>query len=215
MDQEWLKQRALNVIGHELRTPASTIRGLAEVALYEQDPDARAELLAALVRNARRLEGLLDDLLAASGVSTSLPVDQPEPVDIPTAIRAAVGTGGGDVEIAGAGVARARRSSIGRIFAAIVDNARAYGERPVTISVERAAGSVCAVVDSPGPPLSGEDIDYALEPFWRGERAVTLRPGLGLGLAVASTLAAHEGGRLWVEDRAGGGLLTLLELPAA
>ncbi len=65
-DREWLERRALNVIGHELRTPASTVRGLAEVLAAGVDPEERPELLGALVRNARRLEALVDDLLTAT-----------------------------------------------------------------------------------------------------------------------------------------------------
>jgi two-component system phosphate regulon sensor histidine kinase PhoR len=214
-DLEWLKERALNVIGHELRTPTSTVRGLAEVLIANDDRDDRDELLAALVRNARRLELLLDDLLAAAGVTTALPVGPAEPVDLPEAIRGALNGTGPAVDISGAGVVFARPRSVGRIVSAVLDNARAYGDAPVTVAVRHDEDRVRAVVDSPGPELSPEDIRYALEPFWRGERAVTTRPGLGLGLAVASRLAAHEGGRLWVEGRSGGGLLTTLELPPA
>jgi two-component system sensor histidine kinase TctE len=213
-DQEWLKQRALNVIGHELRTPVSTIRGLAEVLAQDEEPKDRAELLSALVRNARRLEGLLDDLLAATGVATSLPAGPVEPVDLRQAIRAVVDGDASDIDISGEAVVLARPLSVGRIVTAVIDNALAYGDSPVAISITEATGRVTTVVDSPGPALSSEDIRYALEPFWRGERAVTKHPGLGLGLAVASTLAAHEGGRLWVEGRAGGGFLTTFELPA-
>ena len=54
-DQEWLERRALNVIGHELRTPASTVRGLAEVFAAGVDPEERPELVEALVRNPHRL----------------------------------------------------------------------------------------------------------------------------------------------------------------
>jgi signal transduction histidine kinase len=61
-DQEWLERRALNVIGHELRTPATTVRGLAELFAAGVQPDERPDLVDALVRNARRLESLVDDL---------------------------------------------------------------------------------------------------------------------------------------------------------
>ena len=214
-DREWLEQRALNVIGHELRTPVSTVRGLAEVLTREQDPHRRDELTAALVRNARRLEGLLDDLLAAAGVTTALPSGEAEPVDLPDAIRSAWDGDRDALVVSGTGVAVARRGSVDRIVNAVLDNARGYGGTPLTVSVSRADRRVNAVLDSPGPELAAEDVRYALEPFWRGERAVTARPGLGIGLPVAGALAAHEGGRLWVEARPGGGLLTFLELPAA
>jgi signal transduction histidine kinase len=213
-DREWLEQRALNVIGHELRTPASTIRGLSEVLAAEDDRKERSDLITALLRNARRLEALLDDLLAAAGVTTSLPVGPLETIDLPEAIRDTWDGADAGIEMCGAGAVRARRSSVGRIVAAVLDNARAYGEPPLKITVQPDTDHVTAVLDSPGPKLPSEDVRYALQPFWRGERAVTTRPGLGVGLSVAATLAAHEGGRLWVEARDEGGLMTFLELPA-
>ena len=213
-DQDWLERRALNVIGHELRTPASTVRGLAEVFASGVDPDERPELVEALVRNARRLEVLVDDLLAATSVTTALPAGPIEPVTLEEAIQ----TGWSDddgLDVAGGATVRARAASVERIVAAVLDNARAYGARPVTVTVERAGQQVQTVFESPGPELPPEDVRLALSPFWRGERAVTTAPGLGLGLTIASVLASHEGGRLWVEARPGGGLLTYLELPAA
>jgi len=213
-DQEWLERRALNVIGHELRTPASTVRGLAEVFASGVDPDERPELAEALVRNARRLEGLVDDLLAATSVTTALPAGPIEPVTLDEAIHAGWADSDG-LDVSGEATVRARAASIDRIVAAVLDNARAYGSRPITVTLGRAGEQVQTVFESPGPELPAEDIRLALSPFWRGERAVTTGPGLGLGLTVASVLASHEGGRLWVEARPGGGLLTYLELPAA
>jgi len=213
-DREWLEQRALNVIGHELRTPASTIRGLSELLAAEDDREDRADLITALLRNARRLEALLDDLLAAAAVTTSFPAGPLETIDLLEAIREAWDGADAGIEISGTGVVRARPSSVGRIVAAVLDNARAYGEPPLKITLQPDTDRVTAVLDSPGPRLPSEDVRYALEPFWRGERAVTTRPGLGVGLSVAATLAEHEGGRLWVEARDRGGLVTFLELPA-
>lgn len=213
-DREWLEQRALNVIGHELRTPASTVRGLSEVFAAGVDPAERPELADALVRNARRLEGLVDDLLTATAVWPALPVGDASRVDLVGHVVLGWPERDG-LSIDGAGAARARTSSISRIIGAVLDNARAYGKRPLTVSIATRGGRVQTAFDSPGPVLPDEDVRLALEPFWRGERAVTSSPGLGLGLTVARVLADHEGGRLWVEARPGGGLVTHLELPAA
>ncbi|HZQ85222.1 MAG TPA: HAMP domain-containing sensor histidine kinase [Acidimicrobiales bacterium] len=213
-DREWLEQRALNVIGHELRTPASTVRGLSEVFAAGVDPTERPDLADALVRNARRLEGLVDDLLTATAVWPALPVGDASRVDIVNQVVLLWPDDDG-LAIDGAGSARARPTSLARIVGAVLDNARTYGKRPVTVSVAARGGRVLTSFDSPGPVLPAEDVRLALEPFWRGERAVTSSPGLGLGLTVARVLADHEGGRLWVEGRRGGGMLTHLELPAA
>ena len=212
-DQEWVERRALNVIGHELRTPASTVRGIAEVLATEPDAQARAELVDALLRNTRRLEGLLDDLLIATSVTTALPVGPTERIALADEIRKTWAQNGG-LEISGAGTALAREASVSRIVAAVLDNARTYGDAPLTVTIAPSGDDVVVSFDSPGPELPPEDVRLALQPFWRGERAVTTAPGLGLGLTVADLLATHEGGRLWVEARPGGGMLTYIELPA-
>ena len=212
-DQEWVERRAINVIGHELRTPASTVRGIAEVLAADPDAHTRAELVAALLRNSRRLEALLDDLLTATSVTTALPVGPTERIALADEIRKNWAQEKG-LEIAGAGTVLARESSVSRILAAVLDNARTYGDPPLAVAIAPSGDTVVASFDSPGPELPPEDIRLALQPFWRGERAVTTAPGLGLGLTVAELLANHEGGRLWVETRPGGGMLTHVELRA-
>jgi signal transduction histidine kinase len=213
-DREWLEHRALNVLGHELRTPVSTVRGLSEVFAAGADPAVRTDLADALVRNARRLEALVDDLLTATAVWPSLPVGAPESVDIRDRVLASWEEYGG-LEVSGKGRVKARTTSLSRMIGAVLDNARTYGARPLAVKIARRNGRVQTVFDSPGAQLPPEDVRLALEPFWRGERAVTTAPGLGLGLSVANVLAGHEGGRLWVEARRGGGMVTFIELPAA
>jgi signal transduction histidine kinase len=208
-----VRQRGLNVIGHELRTPVSVVRGMAEALAAGGDPSTQEELVVALLRNTRRLESLVDELLTASGITTALPVGPDERVDLAAEVRSAGGNDK-DLSLDGEGVALARRSSVERIVAAVLDNARAYGEPPVSVQLADRGDKVHLSVDSPGVEVSPEDVKFAVEPFWRGERAVTLIPGLGLGLSVASALAEHEGGRLRVKARPGGGMITLIELRA-
>ena len=210
-ERQWLRQRAMNVLGHELRTPTTTIRGLAEALDAGVDPAARPQIVDALVRNARRLETLVDDLLTATSIATALPVGPTSDIELAAQFTEQWPEASG-LEISGAVRASARPQSVARIVAAILDNARLYGDRPVTVTCSRTDRAFVEVV-SPGPTLPDADIRFALEPFWRGERAVTTAPGLGIGLTVASTLATHEGGRIWIEGRPGGGVVTFLELP--
>src|SRR4051812_23087471 len=113
-DQEWLERPALNVIGHGLRTPATTVRGPAELLAAGVLPEERPDLVEALVRNARRLEFLVDDLLAATSVTTALPAGHPEPVKLNDQVEASWTEDNG-LELAGAGVALARAASVARI----------------------------------------------------------------------------------------------------
>ena len=220
-DLEWVRSRVLHVVGHELRTPTTTLRGLADTLAATQavdDSGTTGEIVRALQRNARRLERLVDDLLAAARVTTSLPVGDPYPVHLGETVRQVwneVGRGGLVLEDRTAARALARPASAERIVRNVLDNAAKYGTPPVTVRIYPAGSMVRVDVDSPGAELPPEDLCYALEPFWRGERAVTTAPGLGLGLSVAETLTVHEGGRLSLHPRSGGGCLTVLEFRRA
>ena len=66
-----VKRRIFNVVRHELRTPSTTVRGLAEAVAAATDEEERSVLLAGLVRAGRRLEGLVEELALASWVATT------------------------------------------------------------------------------------------------------------------------------------------------
>jgi two-component system, OmpR family, phosphate regulon sensor histidine kinase PhoR len=76
-DVDLLRRRVLNVVGHELRTPVSTLAGLATELENCDDARVRDELVAAVARNARRLDRLVRDLLLAASIETVVPTDPP------------------------------------------------------------------------------------------------------------------------------------------
>ena len=195
-----LRRRLVNVVGHELKLPVSTISGLANAIEHARDDEIREVIAPALVRNADRLERLVDDLLLASGVLTVLPVGEPQPTPVGPLLSDAWATAGlADTGPAAAtsAVAKVRKGSLERILAAIFDNARKYGQPPVEVEVTAGGADVTITVATTGVP-SAADIDNALEPFYRGEQAVTAAPGLGVGLAVAAALAAQDGGSVTI-----------------
>lgn len=210
-----LRRRLINVVGHELKLPVSTIRGLAEALGHATPTEIHDEIAPALARNCTRLERLVDDLLLASGVLTVLPVGRPraQPVG-PVVVRAWTQVGGtGELRVQGdpETAVLARSDALDRILAALLDNALKYGRPPMEVHVRNGEGMVAVDVKSGGAP-GEDDLALALEPFYRGEAAVTSAPGLGIGLAVAAALAAQDGGR--VEVRAeGDAVVATVELP--
>jgi two-component system OmpR family sensor kinase len=207
-----LRRRLLNVVGHELRTPITTLTGLAMQLARTDDPATRDDLIDALVRSAQRTDHLVRDLLLAAEVTTLVPVGEVEPVDVAELARELWPE---PSEISGSATALVRPGSIRGALAALLDNADVHGEPPVTIVIGEADGAVVVEISSGGPALPADDIALAGEAFYRGERAVTTAPGLGLGLAVARTLARAEGGDVVVRGGTGGGMVARLELPSA
>lgn len=209
--------RFVAVVGHELRTPVTTLRGLVE-ELPAADLDMVRELTPAIVRSARRVESLLDDLLLATDITTVLPVGEPEVIDLVATAQATWDAleVDADLELSGDTEAEARmRAGAGdTLLERVLDNARRYGKPPYRLHADASDGRVRVTVSSEGAELQPDDVHLAFELFYRGEAAVTSAPGFGLGLPVARALARQHDGELTIEPRSGGGLDVCIDLPA-
>lgn len=212
-----LRRRVLNVVGHELRTPITTLRGLAESLGTTGDPEAELAVHDALRRTARRTEALLDDLLLATGVSTALPVGATEGRHVAATAREvwAQLDPGGELAVAGDGVVLAVDGTLERMLGAVLDNAARYGEAPVEVTITTLGAEVQVVVADHGPGVPAAELALVTEPFFRGERAVLGHHSLGLGLAVTRSLVEHLDGSVDVRNREGGGFEVELRLPSA
>lgn len=212
-----LRRRVINVVGHELRTPITTLRGLAELLGTEHDPAAQAELHGAIVRIARRAEALLDDLLVATSVNTALPVGEQAPVPVAELVHDAWAQLAtlGELRVDGDATAVARPGVVRRAVSALLENASRYGEPPVSVTITEAGGNAVIVVADRGPGVPSAELPLLTEPFFRGERAVLTHHSLGLGLAVVRALADQHDGHVDVRNREDGGFEVELRLPAA
>jgi two-component system sensor histidine kinase TtrS len=91
-----------------------------------------------------------------------------------------------------------------------VDAVESSDRRQIELSAAAGpAGLTLSVCDS-GPGISPASIDHLFEPFF------TTKPqGLGLGLSLCRSIVESHGGRLWTENRAEGGAVFHVFLPAA
>lgn len=210
-DLDLVRRRVINVVGHELRTPLTTVRGLAELMSSATDEELRETLIPTLVRNARRAERLLDDLLIAGGISTAHPIDPGAELDLaPLVAEAVAGTA---VQVVGSpdGPVHARREKVSHALGHLVDNANRYCVSPPTLEFESDADTVSVVLRTPVDSVVS-NLELGFELFFRGEVAVTTAPGLGVGLPVARALARLDGGDVHIEQT-DGVVVTRLTLP--
>jgi signal transduction histidine kinase len=210
---EFVRDRVIHVVGHELRTPLTTVRGLAELLVDASEDELRETLIPALVRNARRAERLLDDLLIAAEIHTARPTDGVAAVDLAGVVG--VATAGTPVVVEGTPSAPvlAHRDAVVHAVDHLIDNAEQYGDGPSTVRFEDDGDSVTLVVATPVDHEIAQ-LELSFELFFRGEQAVTRAAGLGIGLPVARALAQMDGGDVTINQH-GGNVVTRLTLPRA
>ena len=218
------QQRFAAAASHELRTPLTLIRTELDVALDTPDPtreelDAMAEgMRYAIGRSEQVIDGLL--LLARSGiVEPTTTTDMAELVgdaldealsviaDRGVTVRQDVGQG-----------ARILCDPvlIERMLRNLIENAAIHNESGGWIEIvsRRTNGQVSVRITNTGPVLDEATVARLGEPFYRGRAGQGDVPGTGLGLAIARSIAEAHGGRLHIDGRPGGGVISTVSLPA-
>jgi len=208
-------------VSHELRTPLTTMSNAMAVLdrRRAQLPEVAAEAVELLGSQIRRFERLVLDLLEISVHTEGSRSLALEHVHLPTFVRHvadANGWQGVDVDVrdAIAGVTGDPRR-LERIVCNLVANAQGHGSGLVRFGVSRCGDRVRLEVDDAGPGVPLEARERIFERFVHGPaRPGNEDGGAGLGLALVRELTALHQGRVWVEDRPGGGARFVVELPA-
>ncbi len=114
-------------------------------------------------------------------------------------------------------VVRADKRRLERVVANLTDNAERHGGGVVRIVVERVDGWAGFAVEDSGGGVAAEERDRVFDRFFRGSAGDMRRAGdgSGLGLSLVREHIGLHGGRVWVEEREGGGARFVVRLPVA
>jgi PAS domain S-box-containing protein len=217
-----MKNTFLAAVSHELRSPLTSILGLA--LTLERAPDIhgheREDLLTRLSANARKLDRLLKDLLDIDRLNRGIVEPQYRVTDVAALARRTVehldATGERTIVVTTDPVViPVDPPKIERIIENLVMNAVRHtdDDRTIWLDVHPHAGGVEIVVADDGPGVPVEIRTAIFEPFRQGPTASPHSPGTGIGLSLVARFAELHAGRAWVEERDGGGAAFHVEIP--
>jgi signal transduction histidine kinase len=227
-DAERARRDLVAAVSHDLRTPITSLRLLAE-AIDDDIVDAhtRHEYLARMTTHVRALSAMIADLFELSRLEAGdirwsmqrVPLDAlvAETVD---ALRPHAEAGGVAVRTELDPVlhaARAHPEQLQRVLFNLIQNAIRHtpADGSVVVRAESAGGEVQIEVADTGEGIAALDRDRVFDAFFRGgAQAARGDGGAGLGLAISRAIVEAHGGRIWLAD-SGPGTRVRFSVPVA
>jgi two-component system sensor histidine kinase KdpD len=224
-EAEELRNSLLGSVSHDLRAPLTSITDAASTLVAGGDAlDAatRRGLAETIQEEADRLNRIVSNLLDMTRLeSGATPLHRAwHPLE--GVIRAALGRMGRHLDghpvstdlPATLPLVPIDGALIEQVFFNLLDNAVKYTPEgcPIEITARASTGAVTVSFADRGPGLPADVLDRVFEKFYRAKPA-TARGGAGLGLTICRAIVSAHGGRIWAENRPGGGLVFHFTLP--
>jgi signal transduction histidine kinase len=215
---------ALDTVAHDLRTPVTRIRGVAELALRsDQGSDAPRQALADCVEESDRVLVMLNTLMDISEAESGTMQLQREPVALADVVARAVDLYRDVADAKGVTLAAdapadvtvaADRTRLEQVAANMIDNAVKYtppGGR-VDVQIRREEGAAVLRVRDTGPGIPPDELPRIFDRLFRGDTSRAER-GLGLGLSLVKAVVEAHGGTVDVASEPGRGSTFTVSLP--
>lgn len=213
-----LRSGLVSMLGHDVRTPLTVIRGVAQTLLQRGDQiseEDRRALLVSADRQAKRLERLANDLLDLARLDEGRLELERERVKIEALVRDALTyiEGGEDITVSiEPGLeAMGDPQRLEQVVINLASNAVSHGKPPVAIKGSSMNGHVLVEVIDAGQGVPESELPILFEPFHHRKRAGSI----GYGLAIVKALVEAQEGEVSYESGPSGGARFKIVLPRA
>ena len=212
--EERARRDLVAAVSHDLRTPITSLRLLAEAVRDEVvDGEQRAEYLRRITTHVNALSALIDDLfeltrLEAGDIRWGL-----ERVAIAEIVDETVQAMRADADAAvvrvatelpsGTTWARTNPEQLQRVLFNLLQNAIRHTppDGSVVVRAEQCEREVEIEIADSGEGIPADERERVFEPFVQGRaRAARTDGSAGLGLAIARAIVEAHGGRIWLAD---------------
>lgn len=228
LEVERLKTEFVTTAAHELRTPMASIYGYVElIRQRELSPQRRAQTLDIVLRQARLMTCIVDDLLDLSRLQSRSASDLDlRELDLSELAREAAecvflpsGRSAPVVVVPGTpALLQGDRNRLLRVLVNLLSNAYKFsplgGEVRVTVEPASGADAPCwqIIVRDEGIGMSATELARVGERFWRADASGHV-PGTGLGVSIVREILALHGGTLQFHSVSGQGTCATVTLP--
>lgn len=215
-EAETARERFLEILSHELRTPVTAIYGGAKVvARPNLAASRRNELIADIGNEADRLYRLIENLIVLARAERGADRIALEPVHLERLTERVAGAMAGhwpgvEFRLATSGATQAvegDETHVEQLLSNLLTNAAKYARTGggIDIRVEHLpTESIVRILDR-GPGIHPDELGRLFEIDYRSPLTEGLAQGSGIGLFVARWLVDSMGGRIWAALRPGGG----------
>jgi len=214
---------------HELRTPLASIIGYVETLSDETaapDEATRSRFHAIILRESRRLQGLVNDLMSLSRIEAEKHEVPADLVDLgPLVERAARDAAGTDrveriaFDLGQDLIVQGDPQQLEQLVRNLVDNALKYGAEDGGVTLALAMGqgrSARLTVSDEGEGIPSEHLPHLTRRFYRTDPGRSRASGgTGLGLAIVKHIVERHRGRLDIDSVRGKGTTVTVRLPLA
>ena len=207
-----LQKEFINVAAHELRTPIQPILGLSQILFNKIKDRAHLELLEIIIKNARRLQKLTEDILDVTKIESKSLTLHKEKFDINKNILNVIK----DVEKQISSnklkilftepkesiFVDADKVRVYQVITNLLNNAIKFTkEGAISVSIEKKDTQAVVTIKD-----TGEGIDPQILPQLFSKFVSKSFKGTGLGLFISKSIIEAHGGKIWGENNFNGGV---------
>jgi signal transduction histidine kinase len=213
------QRRFVSDASHELRSPITTIRQHAEVALAHPDQTTTTELADVVLAEELRIQRLVEDLLLLARADEHVPPPR-APVDLDDLAfeeaRRLRSTTSLQVDTSAVGAARVHGDvdALRRLLRNLGENAARHATDRIDITLADRGNDVVVTVGDDGPGIPEAERQRVLKRFVRLDESRTRDDGgSGLGLAIVDEVVRAHGGSVSISRSPLGGARIEVSVP--